>query len=160
MLGHLAKLYYTYHSRKLTHVKRKHETTLPKREKPKLMYEWGGGGRRGKEGRRWGRRYKEGDFGDFMGETLHLEKWGKKKTWGGGQLKYKNICKWLRLRRKEWRGRCSRYYWSVGSGARKPRKPMGFLGPAHDESWSAWWHITFLSRLGWLEGKLGEEEAY
>ena len=27
------------------------------------------------EGRRWGRRYKEGDFGDFKGDwTLHEEK--------------------------------------------------------------------------------------
>ena len=42
---------------------------------------------------------------------------------------------------KEWRGICSQYYWSVGSGA---RKPMGFLGPAHDESWLAGWHIILL----------------
>ena len=43
--------------------------------------------------------------------------------------------------------RCSRYYWSVGSGA---RKPMGFLGPAHDESWSAGWHIILLIKA-WME---------
>ena len=24
------------------------------------------------------------------------------------------------------------------------RKPVGFLGPAHDESWSAGWHIIFV----------------
>ena len=29
----------------------------------------------------------------------------------------------------------------MGSGA---RKPVGFLGPAHDESWSAGWHIILL----------------
>ena len=42
---------------------------------------------------------------------------------------------------KEWRGSFSQYYWSVGSGA---RKPVGFLGPAHDESWSAGRHIILL----------------
>ena len=41
----------------------------------------------------------------------------------------------------------SRYYWSVGSGA---RKPMGFLGPTHDESWSARWHIILLIKA-WME---------
>ena len=35
----------------------------------------------------------------------------------------------------------AQYYWSVRSGA---RKPMGFLGPTHDESWSAGWHIMLL----------------
>ena len=43
---------------------------------------------------------------------------------------------------------CSRYYWYVGSGA---RKPMGFLGPAHDESWSAGWHIILLIKA-WMVG--------
>ena len=38
---------------------------------------------------------------------------------------------------------CSRYYWSMSSGA---RKPMGFLGPAHDESWSEGWHIILLNK--------------
>ena len=35
----------------------------------------------------------------------------------------------------------------MGSGA---RKPMGFLGPTHDESWSAGWHIILLSKA-WME---------
>ena len=43
---------------------------------------------------------------------------------------------------------CSRYYWSVGSGA---RKPVGFLGPAHDESSSAGWHIILLIKA-WMVG--------
>ena len=47
----------------------------------------------------------------------------------------------------EGKGSCSRDYWSVGSGA---RKPMGFLGPAHDESWSAGWHIILLIKA-WME---------
>ena len=36
----------------------------------------------------------------------------------------------------------------MGSGA---RKPMGFLGPGHDESWSAGWHIILLIKA-WREG--------
>ena len=39
--------------------------------------------------------------------------------------------------------------WSVGSGA---RKPVGFLGPAHDESWSAGWHIILLIKA-WMVGR-------
>ena len=42
---------------------------------------------------------------------------------------------------------CFRYYWSVGSGA---RKHMGFLGLAHDESWSTGWHIILLIN-SWTE---------
>ena len=40
--------------------------------------------------------------------------------------------KWVEMKEDiEWKGSFSWYYWSVGSGA---RKPMGFLGPTHDEA--------------------------
>ena len=55
----------------------------------------------------------------------------------------------------EWKESCSRYYWSVGSGA---RKPMGFLGSAHDESWSTGWRIIFVNKG--LDGKMKGEESY
>ena len=64
--------------------------------------------------------------------------------------------KWVETKKDiEWKGRCSWYYWSVGSGA---RKPMGFLGPAHDELWSAGWHIIFVNKG--LDGKMKGEGAY
>ena len=47
------------------------------------------------------------------------------------------------------------YYWSVGLGA---RKPMGFLGPSHDESWSAGWHIIFVNKGS--DGKMKGEGAF
>ena len=64
--------------------------------------------------------------------------------------------KWVRTKKDiEWKGSCSRYYWSVGSGA---RKPMRFLGRAHDESCSAGWHIIFVNKG--LDGKMKGEGAY
>ena len=40
--------------------------------------------------------------------------------------------KWLEMKKDpEWKGIYSRSYWSMGLGA---RKPMGFLGPTHDET--------------------------
>ena len=35
---------------------------------------------------------------------------------------------------------------------------MGFLGPAHDESWSAGWHIIFVNKG--LDRKMKGEGAY
>ena len=56
--------------------------------------------------------------------------------------------KWLETKKDiEGKGSCSWYYCSVGSGA---RKTMGFLGPAHDESWSVGWHIILLIKA-WME---------
>ena len=67
-------------------------------------------------------------------------------TQGQGYLEMME--KWVETKKDiEWKASCSRYYWSVGSGA---RKPMGFLGPAHDESWSAGWHIILLIKA-WME---------
>ena len=64
--------------------------------------------------------------------------------------------KWVKTKKyMEWKGSCSWYYQSVGSGA---RKPMGFLGPTHDESWLAGWHIIFVNKG--LDGKMKVEGAY
>ena len=88
------------------------------------------------EGRRRGRRYKEGDFWGFQGE-IRLCICGKMKEDKLEEGENSRMIIYVNNSEdKEWRGSCSRYYWSVGSGA---RKPMGFLGPAHDESWSARW---------------------
>ena len=64
--------------------------------------------------------------------------------------------KWVKtMKYIEWKGRFSQYYWSIGSGA---RKSMGFLGPAHDESWSAGWHIIFVNKGS--DGKMKGEGAF
>ena len=64
--------------------------------------------------------------------------------------------KWVERKKDiEWKGSCSQYYWSVGSRA---RKPMGFLGPSHDESWSTGWHIIFVNKGS--DGKMKGEGAF
>ena len=64
--------------------------------------------------------------------------------------------KWVERKKDiEWKGSWFWYYWSVGLGA---RKPMGFLGPAHDESWSAGWHIIFVNKGS--DGKMKGEGAF
>ena len=87
----------------------------------------------------------------YFGEKLYYA-WGKRRgkilEEGDNSRRRVSINDWDR-EDKEWRGSCSRYYWSVGSGA---RKPVGFLGPTHHESWSAGWHIMLLIKarlVGW-----------
>ena len=101
----------------------------------------GGGGRWKKRGRRWVfREVAERDerrglyFGNYSAWVENEEKLEE----GDNSRTRISVNDW---EDKERRGSCSQYYWSVGSGA---RKPMGFLRPAHDESWLVGWHIILL----------------